>query len=155
VVEGTLAGDAGEKARQLPALLDPLCGALGVALFAVVVYAGIAGVQSANANLLPTVVFVLFWVGIPFVSFVFGDVFRAFNPWRAIGRFGGWIAQRTAGDALPEPLPYPPRLGRWPAAIGIVAFVWIELVYSGRDQPRALAVLALVYAAVQLIGMSV
>jgi hypothetical protein len=140
---------------RLPAMLDPLCGAVGVALFASAVYAGLAGTQTANANLLPTLVFVAFWVGIPFVSCVFGDVCRAFNPWRALGRFAGWIARRLGRDALPGPLPYPRWLGRWPAAAGIVAFVWVELVYSGRDDPSSLAVLALVYAAVQLAGMSV
>jgi hypothetical protein len=138
----------------LPALLDRLCGALGVAIFAIAVYAGLAGNQSASENLLPTLVFVLFWVGLPCLSFVFGDLFRAFNPWRAVGRFGGWLAARAAGDRLPAPLPYPQRVGRWPAALGILAFVWIELVYSGRTDPSALAILALAYASVQWVGMS-
>src|SRR5215210_6898632 len=64
---------------SVPRLLDPLAGALGVALFAVAVYAGLAGNQSARDNLLPTLVFVLFWVGLPILSALFGDVFRAFN----------------------------------------------------------------------------
>ena len=139
----------------LPAVLDPLCGALGVAVFAVAVYASLAGNQSANENLLPTLVFVLVWVGIPCASFVFGDVFRALNPWRAVGRFGGWLGGRVARGALPEPLEYPRRLGFWPAAAGILAFVWVELVYSGRGDPSSLAVLALAYAVVQWVGMSV
>ena len=139
----------------LPAVLDPLCGALGVAVFAVAVYAGLAGNQSANENLLPTLVFVLVWVGIPCASFVFSDVFRALNPWRAVGRFGGWLGGRVARGALPEPLEYPRRLGFWPAAAGILAFVWVELVYSGRGDPSSLAVLALAYAVVQWVGMSV
>ena len=50
---------------------------------------------------------------------------------------------------------YPPKLGYWPAAAGILAFAWLELVYSGRDDPSTLAILALVYAAVQLIAMSI
>jgi hypothetical protein len=49
---------------------------------------------------------------------------------------------------------YPAWLGRWPAAIGILAFAWVELVYSNRDDPSLLAVLALLYAATQLVGMS-
>ena len=51
-------------------------------------------------------------------------------------------------------MPYPEKLGRWPAAIGILAFAWIELVYQGRGDPSNLAVLALAYAAVQFIGMA-
>ncbi|MBA3746628.1 MAG: hypothetical protein H0W96_03935 [Solirubrobacterales bacterium] len=51
-------------------------------------------------------------------------------------------------------MPYPAMLGRWPAAIGILAFAWVELVYSGRGDPSNIAVLALVYVAVQFVGMS-
>ena len=38
---------------------------------------------------------------------------------------------------------------------GIFAFGWLELVYVNRDQPSLLAAHALLYAATQLIGMSV
>jgi len=55
---------------------------------------------------------------------------------------------------VPEPLDYPARLGHWPAALGITAFVWVELIYSDRDDPSALAVLALAYTVVQFVGMS-
>jgi hypothetical protein len=140
---------------RLPRLVDPLCGAVGVAIFVLAVYAGLAGNPSANENLLPTLVFVIFWVGLPIVSFLFGDVFRALNPWRAIGRLSGWLVARVGRAAPPEPLPYPRRLGYWPAAIGIVAFVWVELIYSGRTDPSKLALLALAYAVVQLVGMSI
>ena len=49
---------------------------------------------------------------------------------------------------------YPAWLGRWPAALGILAFAWVELVYVNKDDPSQLAILALLYAAVQLVGMS-
>ena len=53
-----------------------------------------------------------------------------------------------------QDLPIPRWLGRWPAALGILAFAWVELVYVNRDDPSTLAVLALLYAAAQLVGMS-
>jgi hypothetical protein len=85
---------------------EPICGAIGVALFAIVVYAGIAGEQyDLTANLAPTFIFVLFWVGVPFVSAVLGDVFRAFNPWRATARAVAWTGCRR----------------RWPTPAGSVA----------------------------------
>jgi hypothetical protein len=58
------------------------------------------------------------------------------------------------GGELPEPMAYPAWLGRWPAALGILTFAWVELVYHNRDDPSTLAVLALAYAAIQLVGMS-
>ncbi len=139
---------------RVPVVLEVVCGAIGVAVFAIVVYAGLAGSQSPLENLAPTFVFVLLWVGVPFVSFWAGDVFRAFNPWRAIARFAAWVAGRASGGTLPEPLEYPRRLGRWPAAIGILFFAWVELVYVNRDDPSTLAIMGLVYLAVQLVGMS-
>jgi hypothetical protein len=149
-----------ERAREeplwrAPVALEVLCGALGVAGFAVTVWAGFAGTQTATANLAPTVVYVLFWVAIPFLTLLFGDVFAAFNPWRAVARGAAWLAARVrgAGEA-PAPLPYPTWLGRWPAALGILLFAWVELVYVDRDDPSKLAIMALLYAAVQLVGMS-
>jgi hypothetical protein len=139
---------------RLPGFLDPLAGLLGVALFAVVVYAGFEGTQTETANLAPTVVYVLFWVGLAFASVLFGDVFRALNPWRAIARFASWVAGRVSRSGTPEPLEYPERLGRWPAALTILAFTWVELAYVDRNDPSTLSALALAYAAVQLIGMS-
>ena len=139
---------------RVPRVVEMLCGALGVAVFAIVVYAGLKGTQNVQANLAPTAIHVIFWVGIPVLSLLFGDVFRAFNPWRAIGRAGGWVAGRVAAGRLPEPLPYPERLGLWPAAAGIAAYGWLENVSPDRDDPSTLAILALVYAATQLVGMS-
>jgi hypothetical protein len=138
----------------VPRVLEVLAGAVGVAFFVFCVYAGFAGTQAATANILPTVVYVVFWVGFPFASAVFGDVFRAFNPWLAVGKAAGWLTRRVAGDEAPEPLAYPERLGRWPAALGVLAFAWVELIYANKDDPSQLAVMALAYAAVQLIGMS-
>jgi hypothetical protein len=138
---------------RVPRWAEPLCGALGIAIFALGIYAGLAGSKDAISNLLPTLVYVLFWVGIPFASALLGDVFRPFNPWLAIARGVGWTARRIAG-AVPEPLPYPERLGRWPAVVGIFCFAWLELVYTNKTDPRLLAVLAIIYCAVQLVAIS-
>ena len=138
----------------LPAAADLVLGVAGIAIFAAGVYAGLAGTQTAAANLMPRLVFVGFWVGVPVASVVFGDVFRLLSPWRAAARAVAWAAGRLGlrGTAA---LPYPARLGWWPAVAGIFAFAWVELVYTGRDDPSTLAVLALAYAAIQLVGMSV
>ncbi|HEU0318194.1 MAG TPA: fenitrothion hydrolase, partial [Solirubrobacteraceae bacterium] len=49
---------------------------------------------------------------------------------------------------------YPAWLGRWPAVVGIFGFAWLELVYENKDVPETLAILAVGYAVVQLVGMS-
>jgi hypothetical protein len=137
-------------------LLEPLAGLIGVALYVLIIYAGLAGTQTATANLVPTFIYVIFWIGIPFASLLFGDVFRAFNPWRAIARAVAWAATRVRGGAEgPAPLAYPSWLGRWPAAAVILGFAWLELVYANKDAPDTLALLSLGYGAAMLVGMSV
>jgi len=134
--------------------VEILCGAIGVALLVAVVYTGLEGTQSPAANFAPTFVFVIFWIGLVPASVLFGDVFRAFNPWRAIGRAVGWVAGRVARSGLPAPLTYPERLGHWPAAAGVFAFAVLELVRSGGDQPDTVAVATLVYSALTFIAMA-
>ena len=131
-----------------------LCGAIGAFLLGVVVYSGLEGTQSSTANFAPTFVYVVFWLGFVPASVLLGDVFSAFNPWRAIGRAVAWVARRIARDDLPAPLAYPERLGNWPAAAGILAFAALELVASDGDKPETLAIAALVYSAATFVGMA-
>ena len=139
----------------LPAYLEPVCGVIGVALFALTVYSGIVGSQIPTANLTPTMVYVVFWVAVPVLSAFLGDVFRPFNPWRAIARAIAWVGRRTGMSGLVgEPLAYPNWLGRWPAVLGIFGFAWLELVFINRDDPSTLALLTAAYALVQLVGMA-
>ena len=91
----------------------------------------------------PTFVYVLFWVGLLPLQVLLGDVFALFNPWRAVARAAGRLSKRIAGDDMPAPMAYPEWLGRWPAAIGILCFAWLELVSTSRSDPSTLAVLSL------------
>lgn len=134
--------------------VEIVCGAIGVFLLGVVVYAGLRGTQSPTANFTPTFVYVIFWLALIPVSVVFGDFFKAFNPWRAIGRVVGWAAGRAARGDLPAPLAYPERLGHWPAVAGIFAFAVMELVAANGDRPENLAIATLAYSALTFIGMA-
>jgi hypothetical protein len=139
--------------------VEVAAGLIGVVLLVVVVWSGLAGTEQPNANFSVTFVFVTAWLGLVVLSVLFGDVFRAFNPWRAIARAAGGAYQLVARRPRPEPLPYPERLGRWPAAIGLLLFLWLELVFgaaseSGGIAPRDVALAAIAYTAVTLFAMS-
>jgi hypothetical protein len=131
-----------------------VCGAIGAGLLGVVIYAGLRGTQSSTANVAPTFVYVIFWLALVPASVLFGDVFKAFNPWRAIGRGVGWIATKATRAGLPAPLSYPKRLGHWPAAAGIFAFAVMELVASDGDKPETIAIATLVYSALTFVAMA-
>ena len=121
--------------------VEVLCAAIGGGLFAVVIYAGYAGGGSALDNLAPTFILIDFWVGLVFASVLFGDVFRAFSPWRAI--------------QLPGFRHYPERWGRYPAALALLVFTWIELVSGWGDDPVALTNAAVGYAVYTLAMQAV
>jgi hypothetical protein len=147
-----LAGAFGRVVTSRP--VDIVCGAVGVFLLGMTVYSGLEGTQSSTANFAPTFVYVIFWVGLVPVSVLLGDVFRAFNPWRAIGRAVAWVAQTAARGPIPAPLGYPRWLGRWPAAVGIFAFVTMELVVSDGSKPENVAIATLVYSALTFVAMA-
>ena len=111
-----------------------VCGLLGILLLGVTVYAGLRGTEAADRNFAVSFAFVTVWLGFPVLSALLGDVFRSFNPWRAIGRAVGGAFTAIAGQR-PAHLAYPERLGRWPAAVGLVAFVWLEIVYGPAAAP--------------------
>jgi hypothetical protein len=132
------------------------CGAIGVFLWAITIAAGYFGAQEALANFAPTFVFITFWVGMVFASVLFGDVYRAFSPFRALGRVTGHLVRQARGARAPEHKPYPARLGRWPAAVGLFAFTWLELASAGLSlQPDVLATFLVAYSVVQFWGMAV
>jgi hypothetical protein len=147
-----LPGGIGRVLASRP--VEIACGAIGVFLLALTVYAGLEGTESTSANWAPIFIYVIFWLAFVPLSLLFGDVFRAFNPWRAIGRAVAWVGRTVSRSDLPEPLPYPDWLGRWPAAIGIFGFAAMELVVSDGDKPSTLAVATLAYSAITFVGMA-
>jgi hypothetical protein len=49
---------------------------------------------------------------------------------------------------------YPESLAAWPAFLLLVVFAWMELVWSGRNDPAALAVALAAYSALTFFGMA-
>jgi hypothetical protein len=70
------------------------------------------------------------------------------------------VFELVARQSPPPPLRYPERLGRWPAVAGILAFVWLELIYGAAGfqtvglTPHTVAVATLVYSAYTFVGMA-
>ena len=94
--------DAAEhRVLRVPAFLEPICGVIGVAAFAGMVYAGFAGTQAATANIEPTVIYVLFWVGLPFLSACSAISSRRSTRGARPPRFVAWVAGRVSGDTAP------------------------------------------------------
>jgi hypothetical protein len=139
-----------ERALQWPPVVL-LVRALSVAMFFLVFAAALLGDQDPFENLAPTWIYVMFWLGIPLLSVLFGDVWRVLSPWLALADAFVWAWERTGRVAGPLST-YPERVGRWPAATLLFAFVALELAYTDPASPRALAFATALYTYVTLFG---
>ena len=71
--------------------------------------------------------YVWLWVGLSSrISLLFGPAWKAISPLRTINV---GLARLSGGDPDRGVFTYPEWLGMWPAAVGLYAFVWMELVY--------------------------
>jgi hypothetical protein len=95
---------------------------LSLAVTAWTLLALVAGRDDAN-NPVPYVVYVWLWVGLAFISMVFGGIWRLVDPVRWIRR--GLLALGRVEDDF-SLADY--RLGWWPSALALLAFVWMELI---------------------------
>lgn len=138
---GPPVGDDDDAGAGAPGVAGVVLRSAGVAAFALVVAAAAFGDDLVSRNLAPVVVYVVFWVGLTVVSALVLDLWNAgLDPFATLG----------APLVPAEPAPY--RLGHWPAAVGLAVFVWIELVYPDRAEPRFLAIAVVAFTAVALGG---
>jgi hypothetical protein len=121
-----------KPAHPLPATLTTLVDSRvtrGIAAVASLAFAGwvlLAGLwgPQTQANALLGVFYVLLWVGLVVISLLFGPVWRVISPVRTVYL----LLQRITPERLAEPrLSYPEGWGYRPAAVGLFAFVWMEL----------------------------
>ncbi len=136
-----------------PIALLPLQMA-SVGLFLMVVVGGLVGEQEPTDNLAPVLVWILWWVGMAYVSALVGNVWAIMNPWKIIY---GWIENAISAAGGPKELnlgySYPGKLGVWPALVLFWAFAWIELVYVDSAIPAHLARFAINYSIITWAGM--
>ncbi|WBP92944.1 hypothetical protein O6072_24985 [Mycolicibacterium neoaurum] len=114
----------------------------GIAFTVWVTVAAATGPQDSR-NALPGVFYVLLWVGLVALSVLFGPIWRVLSPARTATRLLGVRGARIT---------YPPRLGYWPAAAGLFAFVWLELASPDPGSLPAVKIWLLVYFGITLVG---
>ena len=141
--------------RSGRALVDPRLWRIGrvasVALLLLVGAAGVLGNQDPTRNLVPTAVWVVWWIGVAYLSALVGNVWMVVNPWSALFA----AVRRFVGGGVEWRCAYPRTLGAWPAVLLFGAFAWTELVFNGRAVPAQLALLILGYSLVTWTGMAV
>jgi len=116
-------------------------GIVGLLLTVWVGFAALFGPQNGD-NPLPGVFYVLMWVGLVAASLLLGPVWRVLSPVRTVHRMLGGKSLRN----------YPEALGYWPAALGLFAFVWLELASPDPGSLAAIRNWLLIYLVVTLAG---
>ena len=124
------------------------------ALFILIIAAGLIGDQDPYQNLAPTMVWIIWWVGMAYVSALLGNLWALINPWHVLFE----VTERLYGVLRPGArlgfgLTYPSWLGAWPACVLFIIYAWVELVWPARAEPFSLAVLILIYSAITWGGM--
>ena len=134
--------------RYRPTGLNVRLGALnilGILGLVLVVVAGIgtlvrSGDEVGARNIGPVLVWVYFWLVVPFLGALLGDLYTGVNPWRTLSQ---WLA---IGDTEHPHRKGGRQTGLWPATVILVAVAWLELVHPRSADPATLAVAAIVFS---------
>jgi len=149
--------DAATSGRPAPAWLARAVDApaflvvtrtLGFAVFAFAAMAAVLG-EDRLTNPIFGIFYVWWWVGLVPLSLLLGPVYKALSPVRTINAA---FARISGSDPDAGVFTYPERLGYWPAAVGLFAFVWLELVYPYSTELGPVRLWCAAYVAVMLIG---
>lgn len=124
---------------------------LGLVIAAFTVATAVAG-QNSLTNPFFGIVYVWWWVGLVFASALLGPVWRAISPVRTIN---AGIAKLSGSDPDAGLFRYPEWLGHWPAALGLYAFVWMELAYRYPTELGSVRLWCALYVGAMLVGGAV
>ena len=125
-----------------------------VGLYLLVIIAGYIGSQDQLRNLAPTLVWVIWWVGLMFISALVGNFWALINPVDSIARWSSAVVRLVVPEAwLSGGYAYPKWLGVWPAVVFFAAFAWAELVWPGDGVPANISVMIFFYSALTWAGM--
>ena len=116
-----------------------LLGAVSVGLLALTLSTALFGTTVELLNFAPTFVYITFWLGLPLLSILFGNVWSVLSPWRALADAAVWLLERSGREARPV-LEWSGAWGRYPAAAALFAFVALELAHPQPGYPRTLAI---------------
>lgn len=136
------------------ALLRFVLGAISAGLLVLTLWSEFFGTSLPSENFAPTFIYVAFWLGLPLLSVLLGNVWRVLSPWRAIADAVVWLLELGGRRARPL-FAYPERLGRFPAALALLSFVALELASANPADPRSLGIATALYTYWALAGMAV
>lgn len=125
----------------------PVRWSLAALLFVAAIACGLVGSQSVAENILPTFFWLAIWVAVPISCGILGDWTRPMNPFAALARLCDRPSLRRVLLGDQRTVPWPRRLGWWPAVGLFFTVACGELIYNGEaTKPAFTAIGLIVYA---------
>ncbi len=128
--------------------------AISVTLFFVTLVAGLCGTENPDKNFAPTMVWIVWWVGLAYVCALAGNLWSLVNPWSIIFSWAETLYRKIRpGGSLSPRQPFSGNPGVWPAVGLFLWFAWAEIVWPHNDLPHNLALAAIGYSIITWTGM--
>jgi hypothetical protein len=137
------------KADDVPPVIKigKISSTVSLALFIGVLLAGFFGAQEVPENILPTLFWVVVWVGVSLSVGLFGDWTQPLNPFANISKLADNQILRKKILARNAPVAWPGKLGWWPAVVLYYSIIAGELIFNASmTVPANMATAFLMYA---------
>jgi hypothetical protein len=138
---------------KLSFLFVTLVRVLSILVFIICIFSGFYGDQHPSINILPTFFWIIWCVGIAYISALIFIIHNIVNPWNNIYLIYENSAILFTKSKVNPWFEYPKSWGWWPAAIFMWILAWIELVYPYAALPSALSRILIIYSIITIIGM--
>ncbi len=115
--------------------------------FLLTVLTGIFGIDSAYSNFNMTFFWIVFLLGLTYLTALIGNLWSIINPWKILVELGEKLTSQQALGIFN----YPRKLSYWPAVVIYFFLIWWELV--GGTSPAKLSILIIQYTLINLTGV--
>ena len=137
--------------REVPRWLRLGLQSIGVIGWLWIVIQTLGG-GSGDGDVASLFLWVYGWVGLALISALGGPIWSWIDPFATIHQVLSAVAGRL-GISGGESAPYPARLGKWPAVVGLTVIVWLELVVR-LEGGRSLGLFLIGYTIITVAAMA-
>lgn len=121
--------------------------AVSVFLFLFTILTGLIGENSAYSNFNMTFFWIIFLLGLTYLTALIGNVYAFINPWKVLTE---WF-ENSFGEKASGVIKYPKSLGYYPALFFYFLLIWFELI--GQTSPAKLSIILIQYTMINAIGV--
>ncbi len=117
---------------------------ISIFFFLLTILAGALGENSSFLNINMNLFWIIFVLGLTYLSALLGDIYNFINPWKILT---GWLIGKNEAPWII----YPKWLGYYPALLFYFIFIWIELI--GQNTPFKLSIILILYTILNDLGV--